>query len=117
MKIANDKFGLPNLSTGKISSDEIQSVISSLKERCKENTFVHIIADELTTFARKIDVKKGLVQEELDPLSPKLLIEKSFDKINNLFLTNRDFYFHLIQSQYEMAINSNKDVHKNSSKS
>ena len=114
--IANEEYGLPNLSDGPISSEEIQNLLSSLQARLEDNEVLDIISNELNTFGTKIDIRKGLVQEELDPISPKLFMDKSFDEICALISANKDDYFGLIREQFETAINVNGTPEKGQSK-
>lgn len=114
--IANEEYGLPNLSDGTISSEEIQNLLSSLQARLEDNEVLDIISNELNTFGTKIDIRKGMVQEELDPISPKLFMDKSFDEICALISANKDDYFGLIREQFETAINVNGTPEKSQSK-
>lgn len=114
--IANEEYGLPNLFDGTISSEEIQNVLSSIQARIDNNIVFSIISNELNTFGAKIDIRKGIVQEELDPLSPQKFINKSFDEICALVSANKDDYFRLIREQFETAINANGTLEKGQSK-
>ncbi len=96
---------LPSLSDGNISSEEIQNVLSFLQEKLGKSIFMDIITNELNSFALKIDIRKGLVEEKVDPLDPKLLIDKPFDEICSLINANRDEYFRLISEQFKIAAN------------
>lgn len=71
----------------------------------EDDTFIQFVINELKTFANKMDIQKGLVEEELDPLSPKLLTNKSFEEIYNLVSANKEEYFKLIREQFESATN------------
>ncbi len=114
--LANEEYVLPTLFDGTISSEEIQSVLSSMQVKIDNNIALTIISNELNTFGTKIDIRKGIVQEELDPLSPKLFIDKSFDEISALVSANKDDYFKLIKEQFETAIDANKALEKGHSK-
>lgn len=105
MPVATEELILPNVSAEKISSNEIENILSLLQEKIEDSLIFNIIKRELTTFATKIDNRKRLVQEELDPLSPKLLIDKSFDEINTLINENKNAYFSLIAEQFRNAVN------------
>lgn len=110
--IANEEYGLSNLSDGTILSEEIQNVLISLQAKLGNNIFVNIISNELNAFGAKIDIRKGLIQEELDLLSPKLLINKSFEDIYTLVSANKNDYFRLISEQFETAVNINETLEK-----
>lgn len=112
--IAHEEYSLPNLSSETISKEEIQNVLSSLKERLGDRISIDILSNELNTFATKIDIRKGLVQEEVEPLPPKLLIDKSFEEICALVSANKDDYFKLISEQFEAA--TNHSIEKGQSK-
>lgn len=98
---------LRNLSVGTISCQEIQYISIVLLSILEHNSFAEIITDELNAFGRKIDVRKGLAEEELDPLSPKRLASESFEDIYDLVSQKKNEYFELISEQYEAAIAGN----------
>lgn len=110
--IANEEYGLPILSDGTISSEEIQNILASLQVRLSDNDVLDIIANELNTFGTKIDIRKGIVQAKPDPISPKLFIDKSFDEICTLVSANKAVYFGLIKEQFETAANINQTLEK-----
>ena len=87
-----------------ISSPELQKIVDILTKNY-EDKFIKIVAEELNTFAKKIDIKEGLIKEELDELSPKLLLNKSFEEICNMIYTNKKGYFEMISNQFENATN------------
>lgn len=106
--IADEKYSLPNLSDNTISSEEIQNILLSLQERLEGNIVLDIISTELNTFDKKINIRKGLVQEELAPLSPKLFMDKSLDEISTLVSANKEDYFNVMKNQFELATNIDK---------
>jgi len=110
--IANEEYNLSTLSDGTISIEEIQNILTSLQEKFGDNIFIDIISIELNTFSQRIDNRKRLVEEELDPLSPKLLINKSFEEIDTLVSANKNDYFKLISEQFDMAVNIDKTLKK-----
>ena len=99
--IADEEYTLKNLSTGTITSEEIKEIINSLQTRFGDDIGLKLIFSELDNFATNIDIRKGLIEEELDLLSPKLLIDKSFEEISTLVNENKDNYFGTISRQYE----------------
>ena len=107
--MVNNEYYLPNLSSGTISNEEIQSVLSLLKIQLDGNKALETILSELNTFGTKIDIRKGLIQEDIAPISPKLFMNKSFDEIDSLVGTNKDYYFSLAKEQFEMLTNTNKN--------
>ncbi len=114
--IASEEYCLPNLSDGAITSEEIQTVLSSLQVKLQDPVVLGIISNELNTFGTKIDIRKGIVQEENDSFSPKLFIDKSFDEIYALVSANKDDYFKLIREQFETAANINQTIEKGQAK-
>ena len=113
--IAQEEYGLPNLSDGTITSEEIQHILSSLQKRLGNSIVFNVIKNELNTFGTKIDVidiRKEAVQEEPDPISPKLFIDKPFDEICSLVSEKKDDYFKLIKEQFETAAGINKTKEK-----
>lgn len=114
--IASEEYGLSNLSAGTISSEEIQNVLSSLQEKLVDSEVLSVISSELNAFGTKIDIRKGTIQEELDPLHPRVFIDKSFDEICALVSTNKDDYFKFIREQFETAANINQTIEKGQAK-
>lgn len=114
--IANEEYNLTTLSDGTISIEEIQNILTSLQEKFEDNIFIDIISTELNTFSQRIDNRKRLVEEDFDPLSPKLLINKSFEEIDALVSANKTMYFKLISEQFDMATNIDKFLGKGQTK-
>lgn len=105
--VAHKDAQYPIINNGKITSLEIQNIIKELETEFEENVFIQMIIHELKVFANKMDIREGIINEELDPLSPKKFIDKSFDEICDLVDKNKDEYFKLIEEQFEMATNIN----------
>lgn len=97
----------PRIDDGNITSLEIRNITEVLDTEFEDNTFIQIVINELKTFANKMDIQKGIVQEVLDPLSPKLFVDKSFDEISDLVSANKDDYFRLAKEQFETTTNIN----------
>ena len=100
-KIAESKsdFQLPNLDAGMITSREIGYLLENLQARfC--NDFIELISGILLEFAKKIDIRKGMIQEELEPLSPRLFFDKSIEEVESMLEKDRDGYFRLAAEQY-----------------
>lgn len=107
--VAQKRVRYPRINDGNITSQEIKNIIKVLDTEFEDNIFIQTIINELKTFTNKMDIRNGLIQEEFDPLSPKLFINKTFDEISTLISTNKDDYFKLIREQFENATNINKD--------
>ncbi len=105
--ICNEDYSLPILDNGNITSAEIQAILSSLNSRIKDEIALEIISNELNTFRTKIDIRKGLVSEKLDELSPQKFIDKSFADIATLISSQKKEYFQLIKNQFEKVANIN----------
>ena len=103
--IVNQELDLVNLNVGNISNEEIQTILTTLQEQYSSDDFINLISDELTIFGKKIDIRKGVLTEETDMLSPKLFTNKSFDYISKLINANKEDYFELISKQFESATN------------
>lgn len=114
--VSSKKARYPRIDDGNITSLEIRNITEVLDTEFEDDTFIQIVINELKTFANKMDIQKGIVQEELDPLSPKLFIYKSFDEICALVSANKDDYFRLIREQFEAATNINKAKGKEQAK-
>lgn len=107
--VAQKRARYPRINDGNITSQEIKNIIEVLDTEFEDNVFIQTIINELKTFTNKMDIRNGLIQEVLEPLSPELFIDKTFDEISTLISTNKDDYFKLIREQFENATNINKD--------
>ncbi len=97
-ELKND-FQLPNLDEGMITSKEISYLLESLRSRFKDD-FIELISDDLLEFAKKIDIRKGVLKEEIEPLSPKLFFDKPIEEVENMVESAKDEYFKLASEQY-----------------
>lgn len=107
--VAHKEARYPIINNGKITSLEIQNIIKELETEFEDDTFIQFVINELKNFANKMDIQKGIVQEEFDALSPKSLIDKSFDEICALVSANKNDYFNLISEQFALATNIKKE--------
>lgn len=110
--IVNQQLTIPLLNTGNISSDEIQTIITTLQKQYNNDEFINLVLCELLSFGKKIDIRKGLVEEEIDMLNPKLYINKSFDDIAELIDNNKENFFKLIAEQFKSSTNISQDSKK-----
>lgn len=104
--VASKTSRYSKIENGNVTSSEIKNIIDDLDTEFKDNTFIQLVINELQTFANKMDIQKGISQEKLDPLSPKLFINKSFDEICALVSPNQDDYFKLVAEQFDNLTNS-----------
>ena len=114
--IIDQDLYLPLLNPGSIYNEEIRTILTTLQEQYSNDEFINLISNELTTFGKKIDIRKGIVEEENDMLNPKLFINKSFDDISELINANKEVYFELISRQFESATNIDLKEEKGFSK-
>lgn len=103
--ILDQVINLPIKSSGKLTLEELQSIIELLKTQYASDEFIELVLRELQVFEEKIRVNEGLAKEELDILSPKLLIDKSFAEIYEEVNLNAETYFDLAKQQFESATN------------
>lgn len=95
---------IPNIQKNNITIAEVDNIILELQNEF-EDGFIQFVINELMTFKWKLSMKNGLVQEILNPLSPKILINKPFEEIYDFVSTNKEEYFKLIREQFESATN------------
>jgi len=93
----------PAIDDGTITSRELRNIIPVLESEYKDDEFIKTIINELYTFANKIDLRNGLIKENLDMLSPKIFINMSSDEIVDYISKNLDEYFKLIDEQFQDA--------------
>ena len=111
LDVINDTLEMPILNADTITSEEIECLISMLKEKYPENIFVEVVTNELHGFASKINIRKNIEKEQQDDaLSPKLFAKKSLDEFANTVVMDKDAYFDLANHQFLEAI---QEVPKN----
>ena len=101
-EVSNESIELPVIDEGNISINELYSVIDLLD---KEDEFIQMILSNILFFIKKIYIKKGLTEEEFDPLSPRLLLNKDFDLISKAVARNKSEYFKFIDRQFKSKNN------------
>lgn len=107
----NKEFALPILAEGNITIEELNAIIPII-EQLGDNEFVAIAFEEINNFYNKLTIKKGLVKEIVDPLSPKILIDKPLEQIEMIINNRKNEYFKLIQEQFENITNPNSELEK-----
>ncbi len=109
----SEELVIPLLNSDKISNNDLQMIITELQTKYSDDKFISLVAKELMLFGNKIDIKNGLVKEELDVLNPRLFIKKSFDEIVKLVSENKENLFNLVLEQFIIATSfSNSDDDK-----
>lgn len=63
-----------------------------------------------------MDIQKGILEEELDALSPKVFKDKTFVEIYDLVSSDKEEYFRIIKEQFENATNIKEIGEKGKSK-
>lgn len=101
-KVSNESIELPVIANGKISINELHRIIDSLD---KKDEFIQMVLSDILFFIKKIYIKNGLVEEEFDPLSPRLLLNKDFDLIFMAIARNKSGYFRFIDEQFNSKNN------------
>lgn len=99
ISMQKNNFQLQNLDKGMITSQEISYLLENLRSRFGDG-FIELISDDLLEFAKKIDIRKGILKEELDLLSPKLFIDKSFEDIEKMIESDKALYFKIALDEY-----------------
>lgn len=106
-KQMDETVELPRLNEGKISCQELANVITFLQTKYGKDEFIELVIEHLEKFSRKIEVRNESIQEELDLLSPKFLIDKTMNEIAALINADKDCYFKRAGEQFEIATNLN----------
>ncbi len=101
-EVSNESIELPVIDEGNISINELYSVIDSLD---KEDEFIRMVLGDILFFIKKIYIKNGLTEEEFDPLSPRLLLNKDFDLISMAIARNKSEYFKFMDRQFKSKNN------------
>ena len=66
-----------------------------------------MVVNELTRFSKKIYIKDKMIEEEYDPLSPGLLLDKEFDIIADVVSKNEEGYMSFIRNEFNIIANIN----------
>ena len=101
-EVFNESIELSVIDGGNISINELHRVIDSLD---KKDEFIQMVLSDILFFIKKIYIKNGLVEEEFDPLSPRLLLNKDFDLISMAIARNKSEYFRFIDEQFKSKNN------------
>ena len=107
--VDDKKINLPILSKGNITIEELNNVKLLIQSKLN-NDFISLSLEELNNFNNKLSIKKGIINEPLDPLSPKILIDKPLDEIEKIINSNKAEYFKLAQEQFETMTNSRNSL-------
>ena len=110
------EYALSTMTDGTISNREIQNIIHSFPTKIGESLFVLLVEKELNQFGTKLDIQKGLAKEVIDPLSPKVLMDQSFDEIGSRLSSQKEEYFRLGQVQFDQYIHKENDLEKSKTK-
>ncbi len=106
--IATKELQVAKVNDDNILSLEIQNILEQLTAKENEdidNIFIQTVINELRNFINKLEVQKGLKEEEIDELSPKEFINKTFEEIYTLVSKDKDKFFDLISNQFHEATN------------
>lgn len=103
VEVLFENIEIPITNEGKISVLEINSIIKELKK----DTFINVVIGELNRFSKKIYIKDRLMEEEYNPLSPKILLDKDFDIIADIIEKNKDGYIRLISEEFNLIAKTN----------
>lgn len=107
-----DNYLIPNIENGNITIPEVEILIQELQSRYNNDIFIQFIISELLTFKRKLEIKNNILQEIINPLSPELLMDQSFDDIYTLINGNKEYYFRLASKQLEEEANITETLKK-----
>jgi len=99
------EYSFPIINNGSISNNEIKMICLFLQLKYSNDPFIDLILEELTTFGNKIDIRKGLKEEELDMLNPKQYMHKPFEGLASLISENKEEFFKEAATQFDDATN------------
>ena len=91
-----------------ISNNEIIKIIRKLKEKYYGDEFISAVIKELRTFGETIDIRKGIMEEKIDILNPKIYINKPLEGIAKIISEDKDIFFQNVQEQFDEAMNTSK---------
>ncbi len=90
-------FTIPISSTGKITIQEIKSLILKLQAKFPNNEFIIFVINELQALEKRISIRENKEEELLSAIDPKVLHSLPFNEVINSIIANKDYYFGLLQ--------------------
>ncbi len=100
-------FVIPNYDhSTNMTIGDIANIIVGIEEKFGSDEFIDVTVEELREIHRKLCIRAGVLPEDLDPLSPKVLIDMPFEDILATVSATKDSYFELAQSQYDSMVKS-----------
>ncbi len=94
---------LPILVSGKLTIEEIDSIIDLLNHIYPDNLFMSYAIDQIRKFQTEIKIKEKIINKEENLLDPEMLSSKEYDEITNMVLENKSAYFDLALEQFYNA--------------
>ena len=114
-ELASEETRIELSQTGNITSTEVQLVAAALQDKYNDDVYISLVSNELMNFSKRIDIKNGKIEEDIDLLNPKLYIDKPLEETAEIIEENKDEFMKTIQTQFEAATNisqTNKSTHK-----
>ncbi len=99
----NEIRELPILVSGKLTIEEIDSIIDLLNQIYPDNLFMSYAIDEIRKFQTEIKIKEDIINKEEDLLDPEMLSSKEYDEIANMVLEDKSAYFDLALERFYNA--------------
>lgn len=107
--LSTEEYDLPICKIGNITPEDIQIIINYLQGKYSNDEFIDMVITNLLEFAKRIDIKNNPTKDN-NMLSPKVLIDKSFDEIGEYVYNNRKKYLDLMLNEFlEMTDSSDEE--------
>ncbi len=101
---------LPIMSSGCITNEEINIIVEYLSKNYN-NEFIDVACSKLLEFGEKLELKDSTIWQA-DQLTPAYFLNKSNDEIIETIEKNKDYYYELIENQYNSFVNIQKEKTK-----
>lgn len=114
-ELASEETRIELSQAGNITSTEVQLVAAALQDKYSDDVYISLVSNELMNFSKKIDIKNGKAEEDIDLLNPKLYIDKPLEETAEIVEENKDEFMKTIRDQFKAATNinqTNKSSHK-----
>ena len=102
--IQREEYALDVLAPNRISLEEIDEIVSSLRSRHGDDEFVDMVVKEIFKFRREVAINRGLMVRQEDVLSPRNISGLDVDALEKAIIENGGAYFNEVERLYESSL-------------
>ena len=102
--IQREEYALDVLAPNRISLEEIDEIVSSLRSRHGDDVFIDMVVKEIFKFRREVAINRGLMVRQEDVLSPRNISGLDVDALEKAVIEKGDIYFEEAERLYESSL-------------